>query len=962
MNTNEFLKAILPSEGIYLIAVKTDKGMRHKGFASIDEAAKCAIELDRKGLSVYHACSAYKDLPHKDETGKFIARTSTNWLSAKAFWVDIDCGEDKARDGKGYATQNEGAKALILWCRKYNFPIPMMVNSGRGLHAYWRLSEELPPKAWVETAGALKSLMQVDGLLADPSRTADFASVLRPVGTFNRKNPDNPKEVKVAHEGEVVDTTVFISLVLQAITDSGTGLPPTPDWMKTDEPESAIPHTSMPSYANLVADKCKQVAQMRDTQGDVGYEQWRGVIGIIKHSEEGIELAREWSARRAETGHTSLDVDTRYNTWGSAPTTCAFFESCNPEGCKNCPFRGKIKTPIVLGRVEPQQESETVTATLESQDTEIDVPVQIQIPELPSGYTWDGTRMVRIIPNKDGVLTPHSFSPVRFYLITRIQEADAKMAFVARAHLPRGLVREFRIPGNLVGGGGNELMKLLGSYEVFTDNTKDALIHMHAYIKDSVKKLTDEQSVVTTHVSFGWKPDGSFLIGERLYRPNGTSEQVLLSGYALTQQNVFPAPMGTIEEYSKNLNWVYNRDGMQPMQYLICSLWAAPLVDLCEPTYNGIPCALTGADSGKGKSTAALAGLYAFGQASPGLCIAGVQGATAKAQAAFLGTMSNLPVLFDEVTNMNVSMLSNLCFSLSNGTEPMRLKSAAGHVVFSNRESWRTHTAITGNTNIRERLATNGNVQAEVMRFFEIRVDEYDIPRLDPLEVSNALSEMEANQGCAGHALIQYMVTHKKEVKALLRESMDGLLKAQDLVTEPRYRYFRNHIACTMTAAKIMKKLGVIDFDLDKLEAFAITAIRKMIISEADFAMVDPVDTLSDMVLDLSPRIITTETFDLPQGRVPYQVSCPQGIVGRRIQSTGNMVDPKYNNRLLIQTSHARQWCVDHRVDMSKMIRELTKLGVLLSTTNRAVLGKNTNLTTTQQRVWEIDLTKLQGD
>ena len=221
---------------------------------------------------------------------------------------------------------------------------------------------------------------------------------------------------------------------------------------------------------------------------------------------------------------------------------------------------------------------------------------------------------------------------------------------------------------------------------------------------------------------------------------------------------------------------------------------------------------------------------------------------------------------------------------------------------------------------------------------------------------------MEANQGCAGHALIKYMVTHKKEVKALLRESMDGLLKAQDLVTEPRYRYFRNHIACTMTAAKIMKKLGVIDFDLDKLEAFAITAIRKMIISEADFAMVDPVDTLSDMVLDLSPRIITTETFDLPQGRVPYQVSCPQGIVGRRIQSTGNMVDPKYNNRLLIQTSHARQWCVDHRVDMSKMIRELTKLGVLLSTTNRAVLGKNTNLTTTQQRVWEIDLTKLQGD
>ena len=74
---------------------------------------------------------------NRDENGKLIARTSSNWLAAKAFWSDIDCGHTKALEGKGYATQKEGAKALLGWCKSKGLPFPMLVNSGRGIHAYW---------------------------------------------------------------------------------------------------------------------------------------------------------------------------------------------------------------------------------------------------------------------------------------------------------------------------------------------------------------------------------------------------------------------------------------------------------------------------------------------------------------------------------------------------------------------------------------------------------------------------------------------------------------------------------------------------------------------------------------------------------------------------------------------------------------------------------------------------------
>lgn len=229
------------------------------------------------------------------------------------------------------------------------------------------------------------------------------------------------------------------------------------------------------------------------------------------------------------------------------------------------------------------------------------------------------------------------------------------------------------------------------------------------------------------------------------------------------------------------------------MQYLICSLFGAPLTDLAEPTYNGIPCALTGADSGKGKTTAAMVALYAFSRAFPDMVISGKQGATVKAQAALLGTFGNLPVLFDEITNVEKNRLSDLCYALSNGVENMRLRSAAGRVAFSQRESWRTQVAMTANSCLLSKLASRGNTEAEAMRVFEIRVDQYDIPKLDPVEVSAAVAEIEKNMGCAGEVFIKYLVTHRALVSRMLMESYQLFNSDPELMTEPKYRAIRGN-------------------------------------------------------------------------------------------------------------------------------------------------------------------------
>lgn len=954
MNTQEFLKCVLPDSGIKIVAAKMNGKFKHKGFETVEDAAAFALKCDAEELETYHACAAYKERPHlNQETGKYVARVSSNWLCAKAFWVDIDCGPDKAEAGKGYATQIEGAKALLEWCKDNEVPYPMVINSGRGIHAYWCLDHEISAAEWVQTANSLKTALNSAGILADPSRTADFASILRPVGTHNHKGAE-PLEVKLVRPQK---TPIDFELFRDKVSALG-GAFDIPSWLAGEKSEALVDYPEVKYSAEEIASKCPAVAKMRDTQGDVSYDHWRAVIGLTTFCVEGIETAIKWSAKRADTGHNNVDVETRFNTWHSAPPTCGFFEACDPSLCAQCPHKGKINTPLRLGMLMPEPKKDTAEGIVEGQTTK---EVTVEIPPLPEGYAWDEKtqQMVRFVRDKDGSLSPEPFCQFRFYLVDRIKEEDGTFKFRARAHMPKGIIRDFYLDGSVAGVGGNKLLELLGNYEILTTNSKNAGAHMHAYVKDSICSIAARRAPTSTFSHFGWQKDQSFLIGNRLFRPDGTMIETLLSGHAVRSAQAFPPPKGTLEGYAEHLNAVYNRKGMEPLQYLICSLWAAPLVEFCGDDYNGIPCAVTGAQSGKGKTTAALAALYAFGEPYPNLCITGKEGATVKAQATLIGTMKNLPMLFDEVTNKSSYQLSDLCYALSNGVESLRLRSTGGRVEFGDRESWRTHVAMTGNTHIGARLAENGNTEAEAMRLFEIRIDSYGIPKLNPVWVSDEVMKMKENQGCAGEAIIKFLVTQRAEAMEILHKAQEMVHGNAELIRQPKYRFYRNHMACTLAMAMIAKQLGIADFDVKELAKFAETAVSKIFEDIALNALPAGL-ALAQMLTELSPKIARTLTMEVSDGAQPYDIKCPQGLVGRTIVGNRHAKD-EHNGRMYLAANAIRSWCNANRVDYTDFANRLTMLGVLKSRNERVSLGKGTNVTIPQQRCWALDVKAMES-
>lgn len=191
--TSAFLANIWGSETptAFIGIKKPDGEFRNIAVKSVTDAIQIAQKFDAEGCDVYFSCATFKD--HS-------CREGDNAECAYGYWLDLDCGEKKAASGEGYASKKEAWAALQKFIQQTGMPkVTALVDSGNGLHAYWMSADAIPATEWKAQAAKLKALTHHYGLLADDSRTADMASVLRVPGTFNFKTPETPKPVKLRY-------------------------------------------------------------------------------------------------------------------------------------------------------------------------------------------------------------------------------------------------------------------------------------------------------------------------------------------------------------------------------------------------------------------------------------------------------------------------------------------------------------------------------------------------------------------------------------------------------------------------------------------------------------------------------------------------------------------------------------------------------------------------------------------
>jgi len=208
VKTNDIISALWRLEKRTHFFGKLDRDTgQFRNFIPKDEAtaADMAIRLSESGEEIYFAPAHY---------GTSENRTQNNAVGVHAFFIDIDCGEKKAADGKGYADIEQAKVALKKLCHEAELPEPnTLINSGSGIHAYWSLTEFVPKDQWQDYARKLKAVTAKFGFLADPSRTADIASVMRIPGTLNHKyQPPKPVTVLQFSEQHIANAVMFAAI------------------------------------------------------------------------------------------------------------------------------------------------------------------------------------------------------------------------------------------------------------------------------------------------------------------------------------------------------------------------------------------------------------------------------------------------------------------------------------------------------------------------------------------------------------------------------------------------------------------------------------------------------------------------------------------------------------------------------------------------------------------------------
>ena len=294
----KFLDALWRSDRINQLGTldRQIKKFRNFHVKDVAVAVSRALALSAEGADAYFACADYLS------PNSLIA---ANAYGAWSFWADIDCGADKAAAGKGYATIEEARQALTQFCADAGLPEPThIVSSGGGLHVYWVLDKFVPKELWQAYATKFKALTHALNFLADDSRTADIASVLRVPGTLNYKY-DPPRPVALLHASDMfIGQATFFA----AIDLAHERLCPiilkvaTPDTVNASANQSS--HKGMSSSGGRVFTNAEISALLKQIDPDIEYGDWTKVGMAVHHvtggSDEGLAIFDEWSGRGAK--------------------------------------------------------------------------------------------------------------------------------------------------------------------------------------------------------------------------------------------------------------------------------------------------------------------------------------------------------------------------------------------------------------------------------------------------------------------------------------------------------------------------------------------------------------------------------------------------------------------------------------------------------------------------------------
>lgn len=930
MDTMEFLQRVLPAEGFYVITVLNEgRGPRQGFFSSVTDLAKAVTASDERGNNTYYAISSYKD---KGTTEKRGTRTQDNVLYTRVLALDVDCAEDKP-----FATWKDGLRALSSFVAAAGMPKPMVVHSGRGLHVYWVMTEDLSPDQWTPLAEALKSATRAHEFRVDIGLVANSALVLRPVGTHN---PKNGNEVRL-----LIDAPAIPRERLSAALDPYLGIPSAmPARKPTVRPVSplaqamSIEYDLPPANAGLIVSKCQQVRWCVEHQDEVDEPLWYALLGVAAYCEDPEEVAIIWSNRHPN--YTKEETLRKLAQWKAAttgPTTCAKFDELHP-GCAGCKFAGKVGTPVRLG----------------IQYKEVDVPddapqaIAAEIP-MPRGFkrTADGVKFT--LDDTDLDVTPFDIYPVAY-------GKDESLKYeVVRYHWYRKHVgwQELALrQADLTQPRTKDFTTAIADQGIVLATVKQTEF-FQMLLRSYMEELRQRRALTNLYATMGWKAGYSeFVIGDTVLRraPDGTisSEDTTLAASSQRLGNELWRTAGTLE------GWVAFTSLMEKTN-LNAHMFALG-VSLSAPLYafsglNGLTISLYG-PTGGGKTLAQYWQQSVWGNPEK-LHFAAKY--TQNTLFSRMGMYCHLPMTVDEATMVPDKDVGEFLYWVSQGRDKARLARTAEE---RDAKTWATPMTISTNRSWQAKMIASGlDTDAQAARLLELNVPVHPMFVKDSEAGRRIYMFLHSNYGMVGREFLKRLLElGPAGIQAMIAEATASFQKRYKCNFAGSERYWELAIVLADLALRMAKDWDLIRFTPATGIEWALSQIGAIRRAVADNRL-DAHDMLSEYLSEFADAQVQVFHIGGQKPTLDYS-RVPRNELRIRFDFyRKTATDPISHGTVLIDRTHLRRWLASKGADWKTFTADMDAEGVIATPrSEKAYLAKDTPIKLGQTYVIGINL------
>ena len=935
MNTAEFFRQVLPSSGLYVIATPATVGFSHSVYDSQADMLAGAAQQTFAQRDVFFAMAAFHHASIiNPASGKPGVRLQANVKALRCLFMDLD-----VKDGK-FASKEDALAQLDAFVHRLSLPLPTVVDSGGGLHAYFTFDEDVPGVNWQPVADRFKAAVVEAGLLADTAIMADSARVLRVPGSYNLKQAV-PREVKILRAGVPASFSHYHTMVgspvlspkLPALSGSA---PAAIAPLFTDNNVGA---TSDPFNFGQAAYHCFQIGnQAGDRGATAGYETWRMMLGLAKHSTKPLQ-----SMAVVSDGHRDYDAhkaEAKMISWNTGPATCASLDKALPGICSQCPHKGKITSPAQLGK----QVISAAPPTIKTATEDGFVTTVLPNPPYPYVRTQKGAIVIQS-ETPDGAPRTISVSPYDIYPTQIIRQtgldSEVNERSMWRVHLPRMPVHDIDVPQSMLADGG-ALASFLFSKGIYPK--AEQIPRLKEYMSAYLRHLAESQERTKLFERCGWHENNAlFVIGARSIDSTGAIRTHTMSRHVrnVTQGSLIEA--GTLAGWQQGMQF-YAGKGLEGPRFFNYLSFGATLLQMTS--HRGAFVSAAG-KTGRGKTTTLLAGASVWGNPRGVLVNGNRDGTTNNALWEKLGCLHSIPMFLDDTTERDSEEMRKFFLNVGQGKTKERMKGSehSGRVA-----EWATMILNSTNVDYINRILSEvRDAEAHLRRAITVDFSEIDISPSNKIRADELIRTLEHNHGHAGILFIQFVMCNYAQIEKLIVQTINDL-SGGEIGARSDERFWAAVVACGIVAAKIVKHLKLLDYPFEhdiKWMQNHVLVMRGNVNSNA----VSAEDLLAEFLAGHVNATLTLSTNAAKMSSVMLAPTSGRLYIRHEMDS----------GTIFLAKAALNDWCAAKGANFNEMEDTLIKAGIITNANVKKRLGADTIYTTAQTRCWQINARLLEG-